>query len=188
MDKKKDDAVLLDHEYDGIREYDNLLPNWWLATFYGAIIFSVLYVGYYEFGPGPSSEQELRQDLAARELLQKSAQVEPPAGEAELQAILQDSGKRAAGGSVFKEKCAACHGSLGEGQIGPNLTDKFWIHGNGTLPAILQVVSEGVPDKGMPPWKTMLKKEELLTVVAYVKSLAGSNPANGKAPQGNEVN
>ncbi|MGZ3712316.1 MAG: cbb3-type cytochrome c oxidase N-terminal domain-containing protein [Bdellovibrionota bacterium] len=187
MTENKKDAKLLDHNYDGIQEFDNLLPNWWLATFYGAIIFGIFYVGYYEFGPGPSSMQTLKQDLAQNAELQKRSQQVAGPSESELLAIFNDHEKREAGAAVFKEKCVACHGAHAEGQIGPNLTDKFWIHGDGSLSAILTVVSDGVADKGMPPWKTMLKREEILDVVAYVKSLKGSNPANPKAPQGNEV-
>lgn len=187
MSDKNNDQIL-NHEYDGIKEYDNPLPNWWLATFYGAIVFSIFYFGYYHLGDGPSPEKELEDDMAAirqvRELQQKAA---PPLSESDLLAVYGDSSKRQAGGEVYGEKCASCHGAHGEGMIGPNLTDKFWIHGNGSALAIFQTVSEGVPDKGMPPWKVLLGKEELQNVVAYVKSLKGTHPANAKAPQGNEV-
>lgn len=186
MSDNQKDAKLLDHDYDGIQEFDNLLPNWWLATFYGAILFSIFYVGYYEFGPGLTSEQLLKAEMSEIAFQQKSSQKETSPSEAELLAVFNDAGKRAGGGVVFRDKCLVCHGALGEGQIGPNLTDTYWIHGDGSLSGILKVVSEGVPEKGMPPWKTMLKREEILTVVAYVKGLKGTNPANPKAPQGQE--
>lgn len=187
MNENKNEPKLLDHSYDGIQELDNLLPSWWLATFYGAIVFAVVYFSYYHLGPGPTPEQTLSEELAQHAELQKAQQKDPASSEQELLAVFNDASRKQAGAAVFKDRCVACHGEHAEGQIGPNLTDNFWIHGDGTLPAILKVVGEGVPDKGMPPWKTMLKPDELLSVVAYVKSLHGSNPPNPKAPQGNEV-
>lgn len=180
---------LLEHDYDGIQEYDNPLPGWWLATFYGAIIFSVFYVGYYHFGPGLHPMEELAQNLKEMQAA-KNAQIkaEPELTEAELLAIFGDSNKQAAGKIIFAEKCASCHMADGGGSIGPNLTDNFWIHGKGTLSDILKVVGDGVAEKGMPPWKAMLKKEELLSAVVYAKSLHGKKPANPKEPQGIEAN
>lgn len=184
----KDNEKPLDHEYDGIQELDNPLPGWWLATFYGAIIFSVIYVAYYHFGPGKSPEQELAQDLKKIEetrLAEKAA--DPGMSEQEFLAIYADNSRRELGHQIYGEKCASCHAIDGGGQIGPNLTDKFWLHGDGSLLAIARVVGEGVPAKGMPPWKGMLKKEELQNVVAYVKTLQGKNPAAPKSPQGEAV-
>lgn len=175
----------LEHEYDGIQELDNPLPRWWLGTFYGAIVFSVLYVGYYHFGPGKSPEEDLALDLKRIESARLAqATVDPGPSEQDFLAIFADAGRRELGHQVYAEKCASCHSIDGGGQIGPNLTDKFWLHGDGSLLAIAQVVGEGVPAKGMPPWKGMLKKEELQNVVAYVKSLRGKTPAVPKAPQG----
>lgn len=188
MIEKNEDKVL-DHEYDGIQEFDNPLPNWWLATFYGAIVFSFLYVGYYHFGSGPAPEKELADEMAEIKTTQlQNKQSEPPLTEADLLAVFNDSGRRNAGSILFKEKCSSCHGVQGEGLIGPNLTDKFWIHGDGSLLAIFKTVSEGVPEKGMPPWKALLKKDELQSVVAHVNGLKGTKPANPKAPQGTERN
>lgn len=177
---------LLDHEYDGIQEMDNPLPGWWLATFYGAIVFSFLYVGYYHMGSGPSLLDELQTDLDAVHATKAQTESTGPTEES-LMAIFNDAGRKEAGKKQFIEKCASCHGVHGEGLIGPNLTDNFWIHGNATLVDIANVVANGVPDKGMPPWKSLLKEQELYSVVAYVKSLHGTKPANQKAPQGNEI-
>jgi cytochrome c oxidase cbb3-type subunit 3 len=188
MSKQRETDQIIEHDYDGIQEYDNPLPNWWLAIFYLSIVFSAVYVGYYHFAGGPSLDDELAADLAAVRAKQQVNTGTPDGpGEEELLAVFQDDGRRRLGAEQFMGKCASCHGNKGEGSIGPNLTDHYWLHGDGSLPAILQVVSDGVPDKGMPPWKGMLKKDELLSVVAYVRSLAGSPVANGKAPQGTEV-
>jgi len=179
---------LLDHDYDGIQEFDNPLPNWWLGTFYGAIIFSVFYVAYYHYGPGLSLDEELAQDLAqVRAIEASNKKAAPPLNEKELAAAYADAGKRTQGKKIFSEKCMACHGASGEGQIGPNLTDAYWIHGNAALSSLLKVISVGVPDKGMPPWDALLKPEDILAVSVHVKSLQGSKPANAKPPQGELV-
>jgi cytochrome c oxidase cbb3-type subunit III len=184
-----DKEKLLDHNYDGIQEFDNPLPGWWLATFYGTIIFAALYIGYYHLGSGRGPNEELATELESVKAKQQTAQQGQPEGPnaEELQAVFADAARRDAGKKIFAEKCATCHGPEGGGLIGPNLTDNYWIHGKGTLVDIATVVSEGVLDKGMPPWKTMLKKDEIYSVVAFVKSLKGSHPSNPKPPQGEEV-
>ena len=184
MSKRETDE-LLKHDYDGIQEFDNPLPRWWLLTFYGAIIFSFFYFGYYHLGSGPSLEQELAQDISKVKAMELAAQKDtPPPSEQELKALLADASKKALGSSIYQIRCASCHGKSGEGQIGPNLTDDYWIHGDGSLTALVPVVTSGVPEKGMPPWGAMLSRDELMQVIAYVSSLRGSNPANPKAPQG----
>lgn len=187
MNESKEVKVL-DHDYDGIQEFDNPLPNWWLATFYGAVIYSVLYVAYYHFGSAKTPEEELSlemKQIQTQELASRKA--EPGPTEDDLLAVFQDNSRRESGHKAYTEKCAACHGPDGGGGIGPNLTDSYWIHGNGSLLDLVQVVSDGVADKGMPPWKTMLKKSEIHSVVAYVSSLKGTRPVNPKPSQGTEI-
>jgi cytochrome c oxidase cbb3-type subunit 3 len=108
------------------------------------------------------------------------------ASEDELRAFMKDSARIKAGREVFQGKCVSCHGAQGQGGIGPNLTDDYWIHG-GKMTDIVKVVSEGVLDKGMPPWGAILKQDELYSVVIFVKSLRGTNPPGAKAPQGDLV-
>lgn len=178
------------HEYDGIIEHDNPLPGWWLATFYITIIFSVLYIGYYFFGPGKSLVQEFQdqQKQIQTNIASQSAEKGPTGPtESDLKAALASTDAKANGKSVFDTKCVSCHGPEGQGTIGPNLTDKFWIHGS-KLTDIANVITNGVLDKGMPPWGALLSKDELTNVTAYVKSLKGTNPSNPKAPQGSESN
>lgn len=192
MTRNKDDqdeVKVLDHEYDGIQELDNPLPRWWLATFYLAILFTPLYIGWFHFGPGLSLRDELARDLSDLKARQVASQASGPSGptEEELLAILNDPARREAGRAKFDSTCASCHGGKGEGGIGPNLADNYWLHGNGGMAAIVHIVSDGVPEKGMPPWKTLLKGDEILAVSAYVKSLRGTNPPGAKAPQGAEI-
>lgn len=185
----KQNEPVLDHEYDGIKELDHPLPRWWLITFYLSMVFAVLYIAHYHFGSGKSLEEELAADMAKIEEQKKlSASLEPQAlSEETLLAVFKDPAQREMGHKVFTEKCASCHGGSGEGGIGPNLTDRYWLHGNGSLSAIAKVVGDGVPDKGMPSWRALLKDNEYQTVVAFVRSLKDSKPANGKAPQGIEA-
>ena len=101
--------------------------------------------------------------------------------------LIADPNSVKAGKEIFLSKCSSCHGEHGQGIIGPNLTDHFWLHGKGTAVDIFKTVDKGVPDKGMPPWGPILAASEVKNVVAFVKTLQGTNPANPKAPQGVEV-
>lgn len=186
----EESKYLTDHSYDGIREFDFPLPNWWLLTFVGTVVFGAIYYVVYQFGFAPNLNQELVTDLAVVKQQQSVSSAQGAGGadvNALLAAALQDQAKVAAGKQVFTEKCAACHGANGQGQIGPNLTDDYWINGKGTLADIKNVIDVGVAAKGMPPWGPVLKPEELINVTAYVKSMKGSNPADAKAPQGDLV-
>jgi cytochrome c oxidase cbb3-type subunit III len=183
--KPNQDPLLLDHEYDGIKEYDNPMPRWWLYLFWASIAYSVLYflnVPGIGIGDGRLASYE-------RDVAQARAQYgDQTAGagtltEADVQAALSDPAKLEAGKATFVSTCSPCHKADAGGSIGPNLTDAYWIHGN--RPAdMLSTVSNGVLDKGMPAWSTVLKPDQIASVVAYVITLRGSNPAGAKGPQG----
>lgn len=180
-----DDKYLMEHNYDGIQEYDNPLPAWWLITFFGTIIFGFHYWVFYEFGGGATLAEELKRDMAAVKSLNKT--VENPDKEESLAALLASDSAKAKGKEVYTAKCAVCHGPELGGLIGPNLVDEFWIHGKGKMVDIAGVVRKGVLDKGMPNWDTQLKDEEIQSVAVYVYAHRGSKPANPKAPQGEKV-
>lgn len=177
------DILIKGHEYDGIKEFDNPLPGWWLVTFYATIIFSFIYVIHYEFGGGPTLSQEL--EVAMKEI-QMAKPSTPVAllSEEDLLKNTQDPNALALGAEVYNGKCASCHGNELQGLIGPNLTDKYWVHGKGKMNDILLTIKVGVADKGMPPWDGILKNEELVAVTAFIHSKIGTNPANAKPPQG----
>lgn len=173
---------LLDHDYDGIREYDNPMPRWWLWIFYATIAFSVAY--YFlplPFGEGPGVVAEYEADVARHAAQQPAAG--PALTDEQLLALAADAGRRAEGKAVYDQNCAACHRPDGGGLIGPNLTDDAWIHG-GTPTAIHTTIVEGVMAKGMPAWGRLLKPEQVDAVTAYVVSLKGTNPKDAKAPEG----
>lgn len=188
--KKSDqEPLLLEHDYDGIRELDNPLPGWWQITFYATIIFSFIYFIHYHTGTGPHLSDELKEDMAKIELLQKQRQSKPaPEGETEsLATLVADANSLQAGQAEYTSKCAACHGNSGEGLIGPNLVDRNWKNGDGTVSSILHLIEVGIPDKGMPGWKNVIPDEKLRKVAAYVRSLRGASVTGGRPPEGKEV-
>jgi len=186
--KLEKDKLIEDHEYDGIRELDNPLPGWWLMTFYITIIFAVVYFAYYQFLGGPTLDQELAQDMseikAARTEAEKAKGVK---SEENLESLLNNQEVLAQGKAEFLAKCTPCHGNNGQGVIGPNLTDDYWIHGDGKISSILGVINEGVPDKGMPTWNGVIAPDLMEKVAVYVYSLHGTNPEGAKPPQGQKV-
>lgn len=188
MSKEPQDKIIEGHEYDGIRELDNPLPKWWQILFYVTIVFAIGYIGYYEFLGGPTSDQTLEAELKSySEKKAIAEQQQPKPAEVDAKALLADSAALADGQKQFGQFCASCHGSKGEGLIGPNLTDEFWLHSRGDYQGILVSIQEGFPTKGMPPWKDIVPKESQPALAVFVLSLKGTKPANGKAPQGEKI-
>lgn len=185
-DKKVDE--LLEHNYDGIEEYDNDLPLWWQWLFWGTAIFGVVYVLYYHLGPGLNQEETLALEMeqAAKKQQWADEQVKSSGGAEDLLAMVQDQAKITQGATIFQGKCMACHGMKGEGLVGPNLADNYWIHG-GTVQEIKHTIENGVLEKGMLAWKTMMSADDIIAVTAFVWSLNGSNPPNAKPHEGTLV-
>ena len=180
---------LLESEYDGIQEFDNDLPGWWRALFYVTIVLGLIYAGYMHLVSGESLQQQFARQIAEEKQLAAQIQAAQPVvaiadEEAALLKLAADTQALAGGKGVYAGKCSPCHGPDGQGVIGPNLTDDYWIHG-GKITDIRTVVENGVPDKGMLAWKPLLTPEELKSVVVYIYSIHGTNPANPKPPQGN---
>lgn len=180
------DKHMLDHDYDGIGELNNPSPYWVIFLFLATVGFSLFYAVHYFGYPnnGKDQDSEYRQAVAQAEASRMAAN--PGGGTATF--AVNDKELIAQGAKLFTEKgCIACHGLKGEGNaIGPNLADNFWIHG--CKPAdVIKTISEGVPEKGMTPFKSMMTEAQIKSVTAYILgSLVGSNPANAKAAQGVE--
>ena len=180
-----EDKVL--HELDGIKEYDNPMPGWLMAIWWGSLLFSIAYMIFYalSFGDG-SMEAEYRGETQ-KSLVELQAYFDAhpivPPQPATLLAGAKNAAVLDIGASRFAKSCAPCHGANAQGLIGPNLTDNRWIHG-GSVEQIFQTIAKGWPAKGMPPWGRALKPEELSALVSYVRSLQGSNPPNARAPEG----
>ncbi len=183
----KDDekGLLLDHDYDGIKELDHPLPSWWIGIFVLTFVFSVPYYIYYEFAGGPSLDDELKADLAKVQEIRKAADAAQGGFDADkYKAFTATSGALTKGKEVYNSKCLACHGDKLQGIVGPNLTDVYWINGNGSSETTFDSINKGVLEKGMPAWSEMLKREEIYAVTAFIESKKGSNPEGAKAPQG----
>jgi len=187
MSEHQDDRYLMDHEYDGIQEYDNPLPGWWKWTFIGSMVFAVFYGVYWHLGgPGLSDRQEYEAELATYFAEQSKRGGGLKVSEQMLAGLAQNAALVGATKSLFVAKCAQCHGKLGEGGIGPNLTDDHYIHGH-SLMQTFTVIDRGVPAKGMLAWGKQLKPGEIANLTAYVASLLGTKPPKPKPPQGKQV-
>jgi cytochrome c oxidase cbb3-type subunit 3 len=172
------------HEVDGIAEYDNKLPNWWLYTLYGTILFGVGYWYWFQtIHAGASPEEAYRAEIervaSEQAMTMKVGAATPEA----LSSMSRDANAVSLGKQVFVSTCAACHRADGGGNVGPNLTDDFWLHGSAPE-KIYRTVASGVPDKGMPAWEPQLGALKTQAVTAYVLTLRGTHVSGGKAAQG----
>ena len=177
--------IVLDHNYDGIRELDNSLPPWWVYGFYISIIIAIGYVYVYHFSDlGNSQLEEYEIAIQAGED-QKDAFAARQTNSIDEKnlVMLTDAVAMEVGQRVYIASCAACHGPDGQGGVGPNMTDEYWIHG-GDIKDVYATIKNGVPEKGMIAWKTQLQPSTIIKVASYIKSLKGTNPANPKAKQG----
>ena len=184
MEEEKD--LMIDHSYDGIVELDNPIPVWFNALFYGSIIFGFIYLlVYHVFGWGMNQDQEYLHELSVAEKA-KQEYLAQAANLVDESTVEYNAALAPAGKAIFTANCAACHGANGEGTIGPNLTDRFWIHG-GEVKDIFKTVKYGVPEKGMVPWDQTLTPGQIAEVSSYIISLRDTKPANAKAAEGVEV-
>jgi cytochrome c oxidase cbb3-type subunit III len=183
VEREKD--IMLDHNYDGIKELDNSLPPWWTAMFYITIAFSLVYMVYYHWGGnGPSSaeEYEIQMAEAASQIKAYRASLGQEIDETNVVAIL-DPSELDLGKTLYNTNCVACHGIYGEGGVGPNLTDEYWIHGGG-IKNIFSIIKYGVVEKGMIPWQNQLRATDMQKIASYILTFEGTNPPNAKEPQG----
>ncbi|GAA4752827.1 cbb3-type cytochrome c oxidase N-terminal domain-containing protein [Flavisolibacter ginsenosidimutans] len=181
---EKEADHLLDHDYDGIQELDNSLPPWWKYGFYFSIVCAVFYIlRYHVWKTGPDPEQEYNTEMAIA--TKQIEEYRKKAGDMvdEKTVTLADAAGIAEGKKIFQSNCFACHGQKGEGGVGPNLTDNYWLHG-GTINDVFKTIKYGVPEKGMQSWQKTYSPSQIKDLASYVKSLAGTNPPNPKAPQG----
>jgi len=182
---EEEKEIIMDHEYDGIRELDNVLPPWWVYLFYGSIVFAVVYmVRFHVIGDYDQLEEYETKMEQARLAVADYKRTAKDLVDANTVVFLSEASDLAAGKAVFGTNCAICHMADGGGGIGPNLTDDHWILG-GDIKDIFNTVSEGGRDgKGMVPWKQSLKPVEIAQVSSYIMTLVGTQPANPKAPEG----
>ena len=182
---EQEGEIILDHNYDGIKELDNNLPPWWVYAFYISIVFAVVYMFRYQVFNGDNQFDELENELAeARIAIEEYKKTAKDLVDINTVTLLTDASDLKAGQTIFETNCVACHMADGGGGIGPNLTDKYWILG-GDIKNVFKTISEGGRSgKGMIAWKAQLKPAQMAQVSSYVLSLQGTTPANPKDPQG----
>lgn len=178
-------SLLLDHDYDGIKELDNNLPPWWVYSFYGCILFSAIYLVRFEIMGADNQEMELKKELAQAKIeVAEYMKNAPDLMDEKTVTLLTDPADLAVGKTLFETNCAACHRADGGGQIGPNLTDDHWILGGGIKNVFHTIINGGRDGKGMIAWKGTLKPKEIQKISSYILSLKGSNPEDAKAAEG----
>ncbi|MGB3019072.1 MAG: cbb3-type cytochrome c oxidase N-terminal domain-containing protein [Ignavibacteria bacterium] len=176
--------LMMDEDYDGITELDNNVPPWFNILFYGTIVFAFVYIlNYHVLGFGSLPLQEYTDEVTAanfkrEELIRTGAFINENSVVLLTDKAALDNGKQ-----IFLANCVPCHGNNGEGTVGPNLTDQFWIHGGG-IKNVFKTLKYGVPAKGMIAWQNQFNPKSMQEVGSYVLSLQGTNPPNGKAPEG----
>ena len=176
------EPLLLKHEIDGIRELDNKLPRWWVLLFYATILFSVVYLVYYHvMKAGDLMVAEYDKEMQIGNAIKQAAMDKFESGMAKLERS-SDEKTLAEGKQIFGQMCAPCHRPDGGGLVGPNLTDDYWIHGSNFVDNV-KTIWNGVPEKGMVTWKSLLKPEQIVAVGSYIYTLRGTKPPNPKPPE-----
>lgn len=185
---EKEETIMFKHSYDGIHELDNHLPPWWLYLFYGTVVFSIVYmINYHVLESAPLSTEEYNIEVAEAQKQIEAYQKTVAANLNETNVtMVKDDASINSGKDLFVKNCATCHGQVGEGGTGPNLTDAYWIHG-GTINDVFKTVKYGVPKQGMIAWQKKLTAKDMQNVSSYIITLQGTNPPNAKEPQGEKM-
>lgn len=182
-DTLTNERLIMDHEYDGIRELDNDLPPWWKWLFYLSIVFAVVYmVNLFVFkSDNLVQEKEFQKEMAEAKMAMPTNSQE--AAEFKI-VLLEDEASLASGQETWTKICSVCHLMDGGGLVGPNMTDNYWIHGN-TIEEQFNIVTNGVIEKGMIPYKDQLSEQKRLEVISFINlKIVGTTPATPKAPEG----
>jgi len=181
---EQEEDILLDHDYDGIKELDNRIPPWYTYLFYVTIVFAIGYMLYYHvLSSDRSMYDEYKEEMQAAQMQREELENSGTFINAENVKLLTAPADLSAGKTIFDANCVACHRPDAGGLVGPNLTDDYWIHGGG-IKNVFHIITEGVPQKGMISWKSQLTQKQIQEVASFVLSLKGTNPANPKPRQG----
>lgn len=182
---EEEESLLTEHDFDGIKELNNPTPAWFMGLFYITIAFAVGYLlVYHVFGIGQLQDQEYQTEMIIANK-EKEAFLAKSANRVDENTVTlsNDGAVLQSGATVFKTHCAACHGEKGQGVVGPNLTDEYWLHG-GKINDLFKTIKYGVQAKGMPNWEKQLTPKQIADVASYIKSIYGTHPAGAKEAQG----
>ena len=175
--------TVMAHEFDGIQEFDNRLPNWWMWIMYGSIVFALFYwIVFQTLKLRESPQEQFEEVMAEAQAAQLAKMMEAGIDNDFFVAMADSPDKVAEGREIFTTHCVACHLDQGQGLVGPNLTDGNWIHGCEPMD-LFKTVSDGVAAKGMPAWQNQLGPTRVMSVVSYVLTIKNTN-LTGKAPEG----
>ncbi|MCK9997189.1 MAG: c-type cytochrome [Candidatus Krumholzibacteria bacterium] len=175
--------TVMEHEFDGIQEFDNRLPNWWLWIMWGSMVFALLYwVFFHTLGVGVLPVERFDMEMQIAQEAQIARALEAGIDNEFFVMMSQTEDKVAEGREIFTKHCVACHLDQGQGSVGPNLTDGYWIHGCEPM-QMLKTINDGVAAKGMPAWMNQLGPTRVNAVLSYVLTIRGTE-VTGKAPEG----
>ncbi|MDR9401657.1 MAG: cbb3-type cytochrome c oxidase N-terminal domain-containing protein [Psychroflexus sp.] len=185
---EEEHEIVLDHNYDGIRELDNKLPPWWLYGFYLTILFAAVYLVRFHIFDDYTQKEEYEQEVAeAKAAIEEYKKNNKDLIDIESVQFVTNEDDLSAGKQIYTTNCVACHKADGGGGIGPNLTDKHWILGGGIKNVYKTISKGGRSGKGMVAWENQLSAEEMQQVASYVLTLQGKEPADPKDPQGEKI-
>ena len=175
--------TVMDHEFDGIQEFDNRLPNWWLWLMWGSMVFALIYwVFFHTLGVGVLPVERFEMEMQVAQEVQIARALEAGIDNEFFVMMSQTEDKVAEGREIFVKHCVACHLDQGQGSVGPNLTDGYWIHGCEPM-QMLKTINDGVAAKGMPAWMNQLGPTRVNAVLSYILTIK-DNEVAGKAPEG----
>ncbi|WP_300599459.1 cbb3-type cytochrome c oxidase N-terminal domain-containing protein [Niabella sp.] len=181
---EEEQSLDVGHSYDGIRELDNATPPWFTIAFLASILFGIGYLWRYHVAHAAPNQYEEYEIAVTKGNLKVAAYMKSK-GDAvnENTVVMADAAGIEAGKQLFMNNCTACHGNAGQGGVGPNLTDDYWLHG-GKIGEVFKTIRLGVVEKGMMSWKDVFSAEQIAEIASYIKSIHGSNPPGAKEPQG----
>lgn len=182
---EEEESILLDHDYDGIKELDNNLPPWWKYGFYLTILTSVIYMVHFHVLKTGDLQGKEYDDAMAQAKIEVDEFMKTSANNVDENTVkvLTETSDILSGKDLYITNCVACHGIGGEGTVGPNLTDDYWLHG-GSIQDLFKTLKYGWVEKGMKSWKDDLSPMQIAQVASYIRTLKGTSPPNPKAPQG----
>lgn len=175
---------MLEHSYDGIQELDNRIPPWFTTLFAATVVFAGIYMfDYHVFSSSPLSAEEYNQEIALADLHRRIVLATEGSIDESQMTALTDPAAIQRGAGEFGKYCVSCHGNMGQGTVGPNLTDDYWIHGGGVR-NVYATIKQGVPAKGMISWQLVFTPKQIQELASYVLTLRGTNPPGAKKAEG----